>query len=140
MTRHNWRRYEEAADTQRFSSAKVSQDGIRVVTVQEPTLSGDSAIQSPAIGPKLTRRKFEADVAMDCRHGSPRRAETLFGKGRATVKAGLDTLPTGVGSPDQSFPRGRPKTEEKFPDLEKDIRRLVEPAVAPSHGPRRPLG
>jgi len=73
------------------------------------------------------RRKFEAEVAMDYCHGSPRRAETLFGWGRATVKAGLDALQTGVGRPDQFFQRGRPQTEEKFPDLEKDIRRLVEP-------------
>ena len=34
---------------------------------------------------------------------------------------------TGVARPDQFFRRGRRKTEEKLPDLEKDIRRQVEP-------------
>lgn len=70
------------------------------------------------------RRKFEAEVAIDYCQGSARRAETVFGWGRATVKAGLDELQTGTGRQDQFFKRGRPKTEEKFPDLEKDIRRL----------------
>ena len=73
------------------------------------------------------RREFEAAVAIDYCQGSPRRAETVFGWGRATVRAGLDQWPTGVGRQDQFFPRGRRKTEEKVPDLEKHIRCLVEP-------------
>ena len=73
------------------------------------------------------RREFEAGVAIDYCQGSPRRAETVFGWGRATVQAGLDQWQTGVGRQDQFFPRGRRKTEEKIPDLEKHIRRLVEP-------------
>ncbi len=47
--------------------------------------------------------------------------------GATTVKAGLDELQTGVARLDQFFKRGRRKTEEKLPDLEKDIRRQVEP-------------
>ena len=73
------------------------------------------------------RRKFEAAVAIDYCQGSPRRTESVFGWGRATVKAGLDELQTGVARLDQFFKRGRRKTEEKLPDLEKDIRRQVEP-------------
>lgn len=73
------------------------------------------------------RRKFEAGVAIDYCQGSPRRTESVFGWGRATVKAGLDELQTGVARLDQFFKRGRRKTEEKLPDLEKDIRRQVEP-------------
>ena len=73
------------------------------------------------------RRKFEAEVAIDYCQGSPRRTESVFGWGRATVKAGLDELQTGVARLDQFFKRGRRKTEEKLPDLEKDIRRQVEP-------------
>ena len=43
------------------------------------------------------RREFEAGVAIDYCQGSPRRAETVFGWGRATVQAGLDQWQTGVG-------------------------------------------
>ena len=57
----------------------------------------------------------------------PAPTESVFGWGRATVKAGLHELQTGVARLDQFFKRGRRKTEEKLPDLEKDIRRQVEP-------------
>jgi len=72
------------------------------------------------------RRKFEAEVANDYCQGSPRRAESVFGWGRETVKAGLDELRTGVARTGQFFKRGRHKTEKKLPDLEKDIRCQVD--------------
>lgn len=55
------------------------------------------------------RRKFEAAVAIDYCQGSPRRTESVFGWGRATVKAGLDQLQTGVARLDQFFKRERRK-------------------------------
>ena len=56
------------------------------------------------------RREFEAEVAIDYCQGSPRQAETMFGWGRATVRAGLDELQTRVTRRDQFFKRGSLRT------------------------------
>ena len=89
--------------------AKLPEKSIRTIRDAARRLTG------------AARRKFEAGVAIDYCQGSPRRTESVFGWGRATVKAGLDELQTGVARRDQFFKRGRRKTEEKLPDLEKDL-------------------
>ena len=73
------------------------------------------------------RRKFEAQVAVDYCQGSPRKAETIFGWGRVTVQTGLDELQTGIPRNHRHSDRGRRKAEDKLPQLEEDIRRLLEP-------------
>jgi len=72
------------------------------------------------------RREFEAQVALDYLGGDPRLAETVFGWSRKTVSKGLEELRTGAVIPDQSRNAVR-KTEEKNPQLARDIRDLVEP-------------
>lgn len=79
---------------------------------------------------KLTgakRRAFQAQVTLDYLDGRPRRAETVFGWGRSTVKLGLNELRTGITCVDSFSARGNRKTEVKHPQLEHDIRSLAEP-------------
>jgi hypothetical protein len=79
---------------------------------------------------KLTghrRRQFQAEVAEQYCEGVPRRAETVFGWGRAAVQLGLHERRTGLRCVDDYSSRGRRKTEEKFPELSAEIRALVEP-------------
>jgi len=79
---------------------------------------------------KLTghkRRAFEAQVTLDYLAGDARLAESVFGWGRDTVALGLEELRTGIIHPDHGAGRHRPKTEEKLPQLEADIRSLAEP-------------
>lgn len=72
------------------------------------------------------RRAFEAQAALDYLGGDPRLAETVFGWSRKTVSKGLEELRRGVVIPDRprNFVR---KTEERNPQLARDIRDLVEP-------------
>jgi transposase len=79
---------------------------------------------------KLTgakRRAFQARVAVDYLQGSARRAERLFGWGRSTVELGLNELRTGLVCLGGFSGRGNKKTEQKRPELERDIRALAEP-------------
>jgi len=73
-----------------------------------------------------SRRVFEAQVALDYLGGDSRLAETVFGWSRKAVRRGLEELRTGIIIPD--LPRNAVrKTEEKNPQLARDIRDLVEP-------------
>lgn len=79
---------------------------------------------------KLTgakRRAFQAQVTLDYLEGSARRAERLFGWGRHTVELGLQELRTGIVCLGNFSSRGNQKTEQKRPELERDIRTLAEP-------------
>jgi len=79
---------------------------------------------------KLTgagRRAFEAQVTLDYLGGSARKAEAVFGWSRETVELGLNELRTGIECLGNFSARGRDKSEERLPRLEKDIRSLVEP-------------
>ncbi len=78
---------------------------------------------------KLTgsrKRDFMAKVTQDYLDGSARRAETVFGWNRHSVQLGLHEHRTGMVCVDNYRARGRDKTEEKLPNLEADIRSLVE--------------
>jgi hypothetical protein len=76
-------------------------------------------------GPK--RRAFQAQVTLDYLDGSIWKAETVFGWSHHTVALGLNELRTGITCLDNFSARGNRKTEEKFPELEADIRALAEP-------------
>jgi transposase len=79
---------------------------------------------------KLTgyrRRQFQAEVATKYCGGSPRRAEQIFGWGRDAVNVGLNELRTGIRCLENFSARGRPKSEDKFPELVREIEALVEP-------------
>jgi hypothetical protein len=78
---------------------------------------------------KLTgnrKRDFIAKVTEDYLESSARKAETLFGWNRRSVQLGLCERRTGMVCVDDYRARGRHKSEEKLPDLEADIRSLVE--------------
>ena len=73
------------------------------------------------------RRLFVAEVATELCGGSARQAERRFGWGRATVEKGLLESCSGVRCLENFAARGRPRSEEKNPQLAEDIRAIVEP-------------
>jgi hypothetical protein len=73
------------------------------------------------------RRRFQAEVATKYCAGSARRAETIFGWGRAAVETGLHELRSGIRCLDAYHLRGRKATEELCPAIEDYIRGLVDP-------------
>ena len=80
-------------------------------------------------GQKLTgnrKRDFMAKVTEDYLDGSARQAETVFGWNRHSVQLGLHERRSGIVCVDNYRARGRDKSEEKLPNLEADIRSLVE--------------
>lgn len=78
---------------------------------------------------KLTgnrKRDFMAKVAEDYFDGSGRQAETVLGWNRHSVQLGLQERRTGIVCVDDYWARGRHKSEEILPNLEADIRSLVD--------------
>jgi transposase len=73
------------------------------------------------------RRLFMAEVTLELCAGSVRRAERRFGWGRETVTKGLHELQHGIRCLENFAARGRPRWEDKHPQLAQDIRDLVEP-------------
>ena len=79
---------------------------------------------------KLTgfqRRQFQAEMAIKYCGGNPRCAERIFGWGRDAVNTGLNELRSGIRCVENYSTRGRPKSEEKCPELVPEIHALVEP-------------
>jgi len=73
------------------------------------------------------RRLFMAEVTLELCDGNPRKAERRFGWGRETVAKGLHELQQGVRCLENFAARGRPRMEDKNPELAQDIRDLMEP-------------
>jgi hypothetical protein len=73
------------------------------------------------------RRLFLAEVATELCDGSPRQAERRFGWGRETVQKGLHEARQGIRCLEDFAARGRPRSEEKVPQLAAEIRAVVEP-------------
>jgi hypothetical protein len=73
------------------------------------------------------RRLFMAEVTLKLSDGNPRKAERRFGWGRETVAKGLHELQQGVRCLENFSARGRPRLEDKSPQLAQDIRTIVEP-------------
>jgi transposase len=73
------------------------------------------------------RRLFMAEVTLEVCAGNARKAERRFGWGRDTVAKGLHELQQGVRCLENFAARGRPRLEEKTPQLAHDIRAIVEP-------------
>lgn len=70
-----------------------------------------------------------AKVTEDYFEGSARRAETVLGWNRACVQLGLHERRTQIICVDNYQARGRHKTETNLPNLEQDIRSLVDAQV-----------
>jgi len=80
---------------------------------------------------KLTgfaRRQFQAEIAVKYCDSNPRRAEQVFGWGREALNTGLNELRTGIRCLEDYSTRGRPKSEDRDPELAEDIHALVESA------------
>ena len=78
---------------------------------------------------KLTsfrRRAFMANVAEDYFQGSARKTETYMGWNRDAVQLGLHERQTGIRCMDHYQGRGRHNSETRLPNLEADIRSLVD--------------
>jgi hypothetical protein len=78
---------------------------------------------------KLTghrRRAFMAKVAEDYFEGSARQTETYLGWNRDNVQLGLHERRTQILCVDNYQARGRHKSEASLPQLEADIRALVD--------------
>ncbi|MCA2693665.1 MULTISPECIES: ISAzo13 family transposase [unclassified Microcystis] len=78
---------------------------------------------------KLTgfkKRAFMAQVTIDYFNSSARLAETELGWSRQAIATGLKELESGIICIDNYRARGRKKTEELLPNLEADIKSLVE--------------
>ena len=78
---------------------------------------------------KLTgarKRAFMAKVAEDYFEGSARKAERYLGWSRKSVQLGLHERRTGITCVDNYRARGRQRSEAKLPNLETDIRELVD--------------
>jgi len=73
------------------------------------------------------RRLFQAKITKEYLDGNPNRAELVFGWGRNTVKLGLKELETGYACYVEIHERGDKKTEKKLPNIEQDIKAIVEP-------------
>lgn len=73
------------------------------------------------------RRLFLAEITIDLCDGNPRRAERRFGWGRETIRKGMQELQSGTTAEDNFSARGRPRAEDKDPQLASDIREIVEP-------------
>lgn len=78
---------------------------------------------------KLTghrKRDFMAKVSEDYFDGSARKAETILGWCRHSVQLGLHERRSGIVCVDNYRARGRRKSEEILPNLEADMRSLVD--------------
>jgi hypothetical protein len=73
------------------------------------------------------RRLFMAEVTLKLCDGNPRKAERRFGWGRETIDKGLHELKKNVRCLESFSMRGRPRLEDKTPQLAQDIRAIVEP-------------
>jgi len=73
-----------------------------------------------------SRRLFQAEVTARLCEGSPRRAERRFGWGRATIVLGQHERRTGIRCVEDFSARGRPRLEDRDPQLAVDIRAIVE--------------
>jgi hypothetical protein len=73
------------------------------------------------------RRSYQADIARRYFSGSARKAERAMGWGRKTVEKGLKETESGIRCLDNFGGRGKKRTEEKIPDLKRDIVELAEP-------------
>jgi len=75
----------------------------------------------------VERRLFEAEITLKYCHGSPRKAEKVFGWGRRTIKIGLAELKTGVicVGAQQAF-CGSKIWENRYPKVAEELRKLID--------------
>ena len=72
------------------------------------------------------RRQVKADIVDTLLSGEIRAAEDLFGWGRNGIAIGREELQSGKTHEGKIAMRRKPSTEEKFPDIERDIHLLFD--------------
>ncbi len=72
------------------------------------------------------RREYQAQITLKYLEGNSRKAEREMGWGRESVEKGLKEFESGIKCLDNYQARGRKKIENIFPNIEKDIRSLVD--------------
>lgn len=77
----------------------------------------------------FARRQFQAEVAQKYCGGNARITESRFGFSRDSVATGLGELNTGIRCLNAYHQRGRKKIEIQSPQIETDIREIVEPVA-----------
>ena len=77
--------------------------------------------------PWPARRYAMGDVTLSLLDGKHRVAEDVFGWGRSIVEVGINEFQTGISCMNDIRKRRKPKTEEKYPELLAEIRRIMEP-------------
>ena len=98
---------------------------VKIPLIEETTKSLLKDAARKLTGSK--RRAFEAKTVLDLYDGHVYKAEVELGWGRTTIKKGLRELATGIECIDDYQSRGRHKSEVLLPNLEADIRSLVDP-------------
>jgi len=73
------------------------------------------------------KREYQAEMTLKYFEGSARKAEREMSWGRESVQKGLKEHESGIRCLDNYQGRGRKRTEDIIPSLEKDIRSLAEP-------------
>lgn len=86
-----------------------------------------------------TKREYIATITIELLDGNARKAERVFGWGRATVKKGMRELATGIKCIDDYSARGNKKTEEKYRNLSMIYERSLTRRVRRTPIFRRPL-
>ena len=76
--------------------------------------------------PWPSRRQAMADVTNSLLDGKPRVAEDVFGWGRTVVVLGMNELQTGMTCVNDLSKRRKPTTEEKYPQLLVEIRKIAD--------------
>jgi hypothetical protein len=72
------------------------------------------------------RRKFMAQIVLELGYGGQSLAEKELGWDRTTIRKGIRELKTGITCIDNHSAKGRKKTEELLPNLNEDIKNLVD--------------
>ena len=72
------------------------------------------------------RRLAKADVVIKLLDGKARLAESIFGWARGSIEIGISERLTGKRHIGNIENRKKPSTEEKFPNIERDIRSLFD--------------
>ena len=73
------------------------------------------------------RRRAMGDVTMALLNGKRRVAEDVFGWNRRAVELGMHEYQTGIACVNDITARGKPKTEDKQPQLLAEIQTIMEP-------------
>jgi len=97
--------------------------------VTKEMLTAEVKITFKDAAKKLTgskKRDFIAKVTEDYFGGSARKGETVMGWSRKSIELGIHERRTGIICVDNYGARGRHKSEEKLPNLEADIRSIVD--------------